>query len=63
MTQPRRKMQSPPLEAGSHTAIQQIPCLLWNQKFHYYNNSPQMELILSQINPVHILTPYYFMIF
>jgi hypothetical protein len=28
--------QSPPSEAGSHSASQKIPHLLWNPKVHYH---------------------------
>jgi hypothetical protein len=54
---------SPSWEANSHLPSQKIPHLLWNPKVHYcVQNSPPLVHILSQINPVHILTTYFFKI-
>jgi len=40
--------QSPPSEAGSHSAGQEISRLLWNLKFQYrVHNSPQVRCFLS----------------
>jgi len=48
--------QSPPEEANSHLASQQIPRLLWTSKFHYrVHNSLLLVRFLSQMNPVRIL--------
>jgi hypothetical protein len=53
-------MEQSPWEINSHSASQDISCLLCNQKVHYrVNNSPPMVPILSQMNPVHIFTPYF----
>jgi hypothetical protein len=49
-------------EAGSRTASQ-IPGLLWNSKLHSrFLNSPPLDLILSQMNPIHTPTAYFFKI-
>jgi len=41
----------------------QIPHLLWNLKIHYHiQESLPLDPILSQKNPVHTLTPYFFKI-
>jgi hypothetical protein len=48
-------------EADSLSASQEIPCLLLNPKVHYCaHKSLPLALILSQMNVVHILTPYFF---
>ena len=45
------------LESNSHTASQEIPCLLWISKFHYRaHNSTSILHILSKISPVHTAT-------
>jgi hypothetical protein len=54
-------MQSPPWESNSHSASKEIPGPLWNPKIQYcVYNSPPLDPILSQMNPVHILTSYFF---
>jgi hypothetical protein len=41
-------------EASGFTAIQEIPCMLWNPTMQYHvPNSPPL-LVLSQINPFHV---------
>jgi hypothetical protein len=43
---------------NSHSASQEIPCLLWKLKVHYsVQNSPPLVPTLSQISQVHIF-PY-----
>jgi len=52
--------RSPSWEAKSHSAIQDIPHLLWNLKVHYcIHNSLPLVPIQSQINLIHTF-PLYF---
>jgi hypothetical protein len=56
-------MDSPSWETNTHSAYQEIPYLLRNSKGHYYvQKRLPLIIILSQINPVHIVTPYSFKI-
>jgi len=49
-----------PWKPDSHSASEETPYLLWNQKVHYrVNNSPPLAHILSQTNPVHKIPPYF----
>jgi hypothetical protein len=42
--------QSPSWEANSHSASQDIPHLLWNQKFHYcVHKSLPLVPVLSEL--------------
>jgi hypothetical protein len=54
---------SPSWEANRPSASQEIPCILWNRKFHYrlYNCQPPVPM-LSQINSVHASPSQFFKI-
>jgi hypothetical protein len=55
--------QSPPWEAACLLATQTILRLLWNQNFNFCaDKSTQLDIILGQMNPFHILTPRFFTI-
>jgi hypothetical protein len=48
--------QSPSWEANRSSVSQEIPRILWNQKFHcHIYKSPPPIPILSQLNPAHAL--------
>jgi hypothetical protein len=52
--------QRPSWEADSHSASQEIPCLLCNPKVHYrVHKSPLPVPVLSQMNPVHTFRLYF----
>jgi hypothetical protein len=52
--------QSPSWKADSHSASQEIPCLLCNAKFHYrVHNIPPLVPVLSHMNPVHTFPTYF----
>jgi len=56
-------MEQSPSEADSHSASRRIPRLVWNPKDHYrVQKSQQLVPALRQMNPVHILPPYYLQI-
>jgi hypothetical protein len=51
-------LQSQSWDADSHSYSQGIILLLWNPEVQYFiHNSPQLEPILSQMNPAHTFIP------
>jgi hypothetical protein len=48
--------QSPPSKANCHSTSQKIPCLIWNQKFHYcvHKSLPLIPLRRIQSAPLNI---------
>jgi len=47
-------------EATSHSASQEIPCLLWNPTVHYrVHSGPSLVPMLTEMHPVHIFPPYF----
>jgi hypothetical protein len=56
-------VQSSCWETNSHPASQEIPRIVWNPKTHYcaHKTTPH-DPIMSQLNPLRFLTPYFFKI-
>ena len=53
--------QSPPSEAYSSLASQEIPYIVWNPKINYrIHTLPLLIPILNQTNPIHALGQIYF---
>jgi len=56
-------MEQSSWEGNIHLTSQEITCLLWNPKVHYcVLKILPLDPVLSQMNPVKILTPYFFKI-
>jgi hypothetical protein len=56
-------MKQSPRRANIYSVTQQIPTILWNQKFYFLiHNSFSQIPILSQMSPVQT-TPYFFKIY
>jgi hypothetical protein len=54
-------MEQSSQEADSHSAGQEIACLLWIPRAHYHVHlSPLLDPVLNKTKPVHIPTPYFF---
>ena len=52
--------QSPSWEANRFSAGQEIPRILWNNKFHYSTHKcPLPDPIWSQLDPVHTATSHF----
>jgi len=52
--------QSPPSEASSRLASQEIPYQFWNQNIHCrVRKSPPLLPVLRHTNPVHTFPPYF----
>jgi hypothetical protein len=57
-------MQQIPWKADSRSFGQEISSLLCNSQARYsFHKNPPQDLILSQINPIYILTNYFFKIY
>jgi len=55
---------APPREVDSHSATQEIPCLVWNPKVHHHvHRSPPLNPILGHLYPFHTIVPRFFMIY
>ena len=50
--------QSSSREAGSYSASQENPYIVRKHKYHRAENRPQINPILSHINPVRVI-PFY----
>jgi hypothetical protein len=52
--------QSISWEVNSESASQEMIHFLWNPKVQYrVHNSPALDIILNQMNPGHIFSPYF----
>ena len=52
-----------PWKSNRSSTSQEIPCILWNLKFHYHVHRSRPHVpVQSQINPVHDIPSYFFKI-
>ena len=52
--------QSPSWEANRFSPTQEIPCILWNLKFHYrIHKCPTCVPVLNHVDPFHALTSHF----
>jgi len=52
-------VHGPSWEANSHSASQEIPCLLWNPKIHCHVHRSTSLVRISQMNPVRAFPPHF----
>jgi hypothetical protein len=57
LAQPTNSMPQSPWKVNTHSASQEMPCLLRNLKFNYWvHKRHPLVFVLSQMNPVHTVT-------
>jgi hypothetical protein len=55
---PTNPMKQSPREPYSYSSLQDIPYPLWNPTVHYSVRNIPLDLLLSQMNPVHIFPSF-----